>query len=277
MPPGRSKMALEESWVVEEDYSAEVSPQEEEPVAEAKLTPPKRRTRDSKSIPKSPDPEFVMPSLNNSMDGSWANSPSHTRHRNINRPSEKMQEGRRPTRAASHNGSPEKRSKVEPSARYMKAPPVRYAPSHSPSIYPPENFLDLAINHTASMVSWMLDVLRGALRILKTPISYLLAIWLLFGLGLMIRNLITTSIYSSLTPICRIPGSSLLNLPFCQNVEIQPPQHVEFDELMTVQANFEKVLEESAGGASLPLDMKRGEASIRDLRQLVRYSHLQSR
>lgn len=69
----------------------------------------------------------------------------------------------------------------------------------------------------------------------------------------------------------------MLNLPFCQNVRSQPPPPVEFDELMTVQANFEKVLEESAGGASLPLDMKRGEASIRDLRQLVRYSHLQSR
>jgi hypothetical protein len=46
---------------------------------------------------------------------------------------------------------------------------------------------------------------------------------------------------------------------------------------MTVQSKFEEVLEESAGGVSLPLDMKRGEASIRDLRQLVRFSQLHSK
>jgi hypothetical protein len=52
---------------------------------------------------------------------------------------------------------------------------------------------------------------------------------------------------------------------------------VEFDRLMTVQNKFEEVLEESAGSVSLPMDMKRGEASIRDLRQLVRYSQLNSK
>jgi hypothetical protein len=56
----------------------------------------------------------------------------------------------------------------------------------------------------------------------------------------------------------------------------QPPP-VEFDQLMTVQSKFEEVLEESAGGVSLPMDMKRGEASIRDLRQLVRYSQLHAK
>jgi hypothetical protein len=38
--------------------------------------------------------------------------------------------------------------------------------------------------------------------------------------------------------------------------EQTPP--VEFDQLMTVQSKFEEVLEESAGGVSLPLDMKEG-------------------
>jgi hypothetical protein len=46
---------------------------------------------------------------------------------------------------------------------------------------------------------------------------------------------------------------------------------------MTVQSKFEEVLEESAGGVSLPLDMKRGETSIRDLRQVVRFSQLHSK
>jgi len=140
--------------------------------------------------------------------------------------------------------------------------------------------LQVIADHLTAMLSWSVEVLGKALRLLKTPISYLLAVWMLFGLGIIARNLITTSIYASLSPICRIPGTSLLNLPFCPggpgydsgNV---PP--VEFDQLMTVQSKFEEVLDESAGSISLPMDMKRGEASIRDLRQLVRYSYINSK
>ncbi len=46
---------------------------------------------------------------------------------------------------------------------------------------------------------------------------------------------------------------------------------------MNLQGKFEEVLDESTTGVSLPMDMKRGESSIRDLRQLVRYSALPSR
>ena len=44
-----------------------------------------------------------------------------------------------------------------------------------------------------------------------------------------------------------------------------------------VLGDFEEVLEASAGGVSLPLDMKRGETSIRDLRTVVRHSSLHSK
>ena len=59
--------------------------------------------------------------------------------------------------------------------------------------------------------------------------------------------------------------------------EGQDAPSVQFDELMTVQSKFEEVLEASAGGVSLPLDMKRGETSIRDLRTVVRHSSLHSK
>lgn len=52
---------------------------------------------------------------------------------------------------------------------------------------------------------------------------------------------------------------------------------MQFDELMTVQSKFEDVLAASANGVALPLDMKRGETSIRDLRTVVRHSSLQSK
>jgi hypothetical protein len=46
---------------------------------------------------------------------------------------------------------------------------------------------------------------------------------------------------------------------------------------MDVQERFEEVLEKSAQGVSLPMEMKRSETSVRDLRTMVRYSNLQSK
>jgi len=46
---------------------------------------------------------------------------------------------------------------------------------------------------------------------------------------------------------------------------------------MTVQSAFEDVLASSATGVNVPLEMKRGEASIRDLKHVVQYSTLPSR
>lgn len=126
------------------------------------------------------------------------------------------------------------------------------------------------------------DVLGNALHTLKTPISYIIAVWLLIGMLVFLRNLFFTSVYSALSPVCRIPGTQFLNLPMCRSTSVAqysgeeaPP--VQFDQLMTVQDKFEVVMQEAAGGVSLPLDMKRGETSIRDLRQVVRFSQLHSR
>ncbi|KAL9031984.1 MAG: hypothetical protein Q9196_000057 [Gyalolechia fulgens] len=132
---------------------------------------------------------------------------------------------------------------------------------------------------------WCFDVLGRTMAALKTPISYFLAIYLLVGLLYMLSNIFTTSIFSALSPICRIPGTSFLNLPMCHhNILPHQPQNssgesppVEFDELINVQAQFESILEESAGGVSLPLDMKRSETSLRDLRTIIRYSSLPSK
>ena len=122
------------------------------------------------------------------------------------------------------------------------------------------------------------DVLKKAFTILKTPISYVLALCLLLGLGVISKNLLTNSMTNALTPVCRLPFASYV-VPICSNTRRSGGKtaSVPFDDLMTVQSQFEEVLEVSAGGASLPLDMKRGEASIRDLRTLVRHSQLPSR
>ena len=269
MPPGKPKLHLGESWVVEgDDESPEYSPKED---ATPEKSTPRRATRANN---RSPEPELVMPSLDaDTLEASWADTTSRSAKFQKSARSAEREARRRTARMS--NGSPEKRTRTKP-VRHIHSPPTSSSDSSNF-----QDILDVVIDHAGIMLSHLLDVFGGALRVLKKPISYLLAVWLLFGMGLVVRNLFVTSIYASLSPICKIPGSSLLNLPFCPIHRVDtsngPPPPVEFDQLMTVQSKFEEVLEESAGGVSLPLDMKRGEASIRDLRQLVRYSQLHSK
>jgi hypothetical protein len=280
MAPGkRGKLQLGESWVVEgEDESPENSPQDEEYKPPSKrITPPRRHTRGNT---RSPEPELIMPSPSlehDSMNGSWADASKNTKFMGA-RSSGKAPEARRRSGRVG-NGSPEKRARIKPTTNDAAGIVPRSTYQEDSSGI--QDILEVFVGHVSIMLSWMLEVLGGALKVLKTPLSYFLAIWLLFGLLVMVRNLVTTSIYASMSPICRIPGASLLNLPFCPvyNADSRhgPPPSVEFDQLMAVQSKFEEVLEESAGSVSLPLDMKRGEASIRDLRQLVRYSQLHAK
>jgi hypothetical protein len=271
MSPKKAKLKLGDSWVVEgEEDSSEEQTKNSDPEILEPSTPPKSVRRRPPRTAKSPEPQLKMPTLDsNSLDGSWVDSSRPSRPSRTSRPADRSREKRRrDTRQAESSSSdlPVERKPVS------KPLPRKHQGG--------QDMLEVVMDHAGAILSWTLDVLGRAFRILKTPISYALAIWLLFGLGVVVRNLITTSIYASLSPICRIPGTSLLNLPFCPgggglDNEHVPP--VEFDQLMMVQNKFEEVLEESAGGVSLPMDMKRGEASIRDLRQLVKYSHINSK
>ncbi|KAH7156395.1 hypothetical protein EDB81DRAFT_389122 [Dactylonectria macrodidyma] len=135
-----------------------------------------------------------------------------------------------------------------------------------------------------SSLLWVLGVIGLAFRYAQRPLAILLAIYLSFGGIIIAQNMATRSISASLSPLCRLPGASFLNIPFCPSRDTiitdpsgQPPAPVEFDDLMTVQAQFEQVLEKSADGVSLPFEMKRSETAIRDLRSLVRHSDLQAR
>ena len=128
-----------------------------------------------------------------------------------------------------------------------------------------------------SVFLWALDLLSMALKLIKRPLAFLLSIYLFFGILIIAQNFITNSITASLSPICRLPGTSMLNLPFCPDASIPTPdgtQHVEFDELMTVQGKFEQVLEQSADGISLPYEMTRSRLALGDLQNLVKHSEL---
>jgi len=142
------------------------------------------------------------------------------------------------------------------------------------------------------MLAWLLGVVGLAFRYAQKPLAILLAVYFFFGGLIIAQNMVTKSLYASLSPLCRIPGASWLDLPFCPTLIPDDDQRgggggggasgggrkmVEFDGLMNIQERFEEVLEKSASGVSLPMEMKRSEASIRDLRTMVRYSNLQSK
>ncbi|KAI5467435.1 hypothetical protein BGZ63DRAFT_345669 [Mariannaea sp. PMI_226] len=135
-----------------------------------------------------------------------------------------------------------------------------------------------------NVLAWLLGVIALAFGYAQRPLAVLLAIYVSFGGIIIAQNMASRSITSSLSPICRLPGASFFNLPFCPSPDTiitnsngQSPAPVEFDDLMAVQAQFEQVLEKSSDGISLPFEMKRSETAIRDLRTLVRHSDLQAR
>lgn len=219
------------------------------------------------------EPELIMPSIHeDGLGGSWAVEDTPRRR------------GSKAITRKSNSVIPVKSENVDTPE---KPRPPKTVPSTSKKRF--KSSTPMSDHATTFLLkpagSWIYDVLGNTLHKIKTPLSYLLAIWLFLGLVAILRNLFTNSIYSALSPICRIPGSSLLSLPMCRHHSAVSPSvptptdlpPVQFDRLMTVQSQFESILQEAAGGVSLPFEMKSSEASIRNLRQVVRYSSLRSK
>lgn len=252
------KHQLGDSWVVEtnSDGDDEYTP-----------SPPPRRTKDAseqaqqaRKRPKpaskaSAEPEFIMPSIStNGVGGSWM-----------------VQEKWR------DNNEYDQRINV-PRKEVRQKPQQQASSPQDFAVQTSVRFWQLS----KPIMAWIFEILGQVFHLLKLPISLFLAVWMLVGAFMLLRNMFVMSLYSALSPVCRIPGVQYFGLPMCQNAVMagydgQGVPSVEFDKLMVVQDQFEAILQESAGGVSLPLDMKRGETSIRDLRQIVRFSHLHSR
>lgn len=265
---GRPKSYLGDSYVIESDSDDEYTPppaatsarhqdgmRQLQSRGEPPERPHKRLPRANRST--STEPELIMPSIHEGNAGSsWL--------------------------VEERQKSPEKRSK-KPKKYRSRDEGRSYQSTNTTTIYSVTDAIEGIMHFVTPIFSYIYTVMGRALNTLKTPISYLIAVWLLVGLMVFLRNIFFSSIYSALSPICRIPGTSRLGLPMCQRSSIsvqyssEEPPPVQFDQLMTVQNKFEAILHESAGGASLPLDMKRGETSIRDLRQVVRFSQLHSK
>jgi hypothetical protein len=120
------------------------------------------------------------------------------------------------------------------------------------------------------------SLLHMILHTLKPFLAFAIAFWILAMVLLVLRNRIYSAANSMLSPLCYVPGISYLSPSLCGNPQ-QSSGTVEFEQLLDAQSSFEDVLTSTSEIASLPYDMKRSEASIRDLRTVIRYSSLPSR
>ncbi|KAL8693497.1 MAG: hypothetical protein Q9218_001686 [Villophora microphyllina] len=264
----RSKPQLGESWVVEgdsdnsSDTASEGVERDEGWKQSAEPSEPTRRPqrRSSRTTSKaSADPELIMPSIHeDSLNGFWYSGEQSRVRRS---PRKRAQARRSDQSPMKENGKDAQESRQPQKGQW--------------------DAFGMAMDLIQPLFRWLYDVLGGAMGALKPFISYILAVYLFIGLLIVLSNLFTKSVYSALSPLCRIPGSSLLNLPMCHTYVSQYAEDagnpVEFDQLINVQNQFDAILEESAGGITLPLDMKRSETSLRDLRTIIRYSNLPSK
>ena len=258
----QSRADLGDSWVVEEDEnfsseqdsdyptSSEEPPPTTKPQTRSRTATPGRRPAGSTSMANS-EPVLVMPSIYEEVRGSRGGY----RNRRV------------PVQPTPKN---HKASGREPAARVSHA-----APKKSESIF------DGIENFPSSILRFIFGVIRRTTGLLEAPLSIFVAACVLYALFMFARNFLMASIYAAISPICIIPGSSLL-LPMCRHgpaidYEANKEVSVPFDQLMGVHSKFEDILAQTAAGIELPLDMKRSEASIRDLNAQVKHSSLHSK
>lgn len=217
---------------------------------------------------RSPDPEFYMPTVD------------------VDSPRRASARSSRTIRPGGSSAPATRRRQPSSKASPMKPGP-RWEQSRSHFEDQPSGFSDRVSGSLPgalfNILSWILGVIALAFSYAQKPLAIFLAIYFVFGGLIIVQNMATKSIYASLSPLCRVPGVAWLDLPFCPAIIPKDAPHpasdkpVEFDGLMDIQERFEEVLEKSAQGVSLPMEMKRSETSVRDLRTMVRYSNLQSK
>ncbi|KAJ2895214.1 uncharacterized protein MKZ38_006765 [Zalerion maritima] len=230
-----------------------------------------------------PEPQFRFPRVeveSPRKGGSSRTSSTRTIRPTTYMAPEEAAEFRRRTRVGGNSGSPLKpRQTGQEEPGYNLQLPM----THGPSI---RDRLATSVPHgMLDIVGWLFKILALAFNILAPIFAVLLAFGLLTLFASMMWSLYEPAITSALSPICKVPGVGYLDIPFCgpgmkpikPSMSKRKKVPIEFDDLMSVQSQFETVLEETSSSVSLPLEMKRSESSIRDLRTLVKTSKLEAK
>ena len=130
------------------------------------------------------------------------------------------------------------------------------------------------------VVRYVSDILGTVFRVVKTPISLVLAAIV----SIYIISLASGAIRTALAPICSIPIVGLA-CPTLKPIKPNPtpnsgrvPRWPDFPRLLDVQSkSLEALLDESVEGPGLALEIKKAEMATSDLVTVVRVSSLNSR
>jgi hypothetical protein len=126
-----------------------------------------------------------------------------------------------------------------------------------------------------SALEYAVDVSGRSIRWLRRPLSFFLFLWLLALITLKISQTLRTAF----APLCILPLISYSR--FCVPMDYQEsrtPKWADYPKMIDVQsATFEQLLDESVGGSSLALEIKKAEMATSDLVTLLKASDLNSR
>lgn len=140
-----------------------------------------------------------------------------------------------------------------------------------PALVTRDEFVESAIHASRYTVRYTIEVVGRAIHLMRYPLALLLFTYLL--------AFVFSRIKAAFSPLCILPGIS--STPLCYSPPLSDgpkvPQVGNFPEMMQTQSKFEQLLEDTAGGASLSLEMKKAEIATRDLTTLVRISSLKSK
>lgn len=244
-----------------------------------RASPQKRVTRASV------EPELVMPSSPNAVNGGGKQKPrAQTPHFRMNERSMTSDAGHfsaaRQTRAKTPHFRLNDRSMTSDAGQFKrKQSNLRREVDDDDELR--GGYLRLAWERIlAPILRYCSDIVGLVLANAKPLIAYALFAYLIGAALIFGSGFLTNSINNALSPICRVPGvTRFFNPGFCPLSTTVPEVHgpAEFDKLVQAQSAFNEVLEASSTGANLPLDMKKSEAGIRDLKHVVQYSTLPSK
>lgn len=219
------------------------------------------RTFQQPTPQQSPEPAFIMPSINASTNGFNTASPTSPLRRSQIR-------SRNPQRDPNPSHASKDMSRFARTGK-RQAVPAQEEPEN------PWQFLGLFWDYALRPV---LGYFHGIFRMIFAglqPVVGVAASVAILVLALQFGSVyLKNSFEATLAPLCSLPFSGYL-LPFCDKM---PNNHqANFEELVNIQSSFEDVLEANKDSYALPANMKKSQVAMRDLRIQVRFSNLPSR
>ena len=279
---------LSESWDdvaddMDDETFTDEEEQEEQDEREARMNG-RRSSAQKRMTRTSVEPELVMPSSPNAVNGnSKPKNRAKTPHFRMNERSLTSDAGdmdaSRKIRTRTPHFRLSDRSMTSDAGKFMRRQSTLHEDDEDDDLQ--GGYLRLAWERILAPVIRYLSEIVGLVLANAKPLiayalfAYLVGAALIFGSGFFVN-----SVNNALSPLCRIPGvTRFFNPPFCplstKTPEISGP--VEFDKLVQAQSAFDDVLAASSTGMNFPMDMKKSEAGIRDLKHVVEYSTLPSK